>query len=47
MQQYFINDVIKNDETISLDEDIVVHLSKVLRNTETTFRLVDPNHKVY
>lgn len=47
MQQYFVNTTLNINETISLDEDIVFHLTKVLRNTENNFRLVDLNHKVF
>lgn len=47
MQQYFINDELNINKTISLNEDIVFHLTKVLRNSENTFRLVDSKHKVF
>ena len=47
MQQYFINEILDINKTISLNEDIVFHLSKVLRNTETNFRLVDKNHNIF
>lgn len=47
MQQYFVNTLLAVNKTISLDEDIVFHLRKVLRNTENNFRLVDSNHDVY
>ena len=47
MQQYFVNTLLSINKTISLDEDIVFHLRKVLRNTENTFRLVDSNNDIY
>ena len=47
MQQYFVNEILEENKTISLNEDIVFHLSKVLRNTETNFRLVDKNNTVF
>lgn len=47
MQQYFVNEILEVNKTISLNEDIVFHLTKVLRDTETNFRLVDQKHKVF
>ena len=47
MQQYFVNEILEVNKTISLNEDIVFHLSKVLRNTETNFRLVDANKEIF
>ena len=47
MQQYFVDDILEENKTISLNEDIVFHLTKVLRNTEGIFRLVDNNSNVY
>ena len=47
MQQYFINEKLEENKTISLNEDIVFHLTKVLRDSETNFRLVDINNDVF
>ena len=47
MQQYFVSEKLDINKTISLNEDIVFHLSKVLRNSEKEFRLVDINGDVY
>ena len=47
MQQYFVNEKLEYNKTISLNEDIVFHLTKVLRNSEKTFRLVDSSQDIY
>lgn len=47
MQQYFVNEKLEENKTISLSEDIVFHLTKVLRNSEKLFRLVDTNHDIF
>lgn len=47
MQQYFVNELLEVGKTISLNKDIVFHLTKVLRNTEKKFRLVDSNHEIF
>ena len=47
MQQYFVDEILEVNKTISLNEDIVFHLTKVLRNTEDKFRLVDNNNVVF
>ena len=47
MQQYFVDEELFLNKTISLNEDIVFHLTKVLRNTEKQIRLVDPNGNVF
>lgn len=48
MQQFFVNEVIENDELISLDADVLYQLKKVLRvNNGYTFRLVDNDSNVY
>ena len=47
MQQYFVCEELNVNKTISLNEDIVFHLTKVLRNSEENFRLVDKNNNIY
>ena len=47
MQQYFVSYKLEINKTISLDEDIVFHLTKVLRNSEKEFRLVDINGDIF
>ncbi len=48
MQQFFVNEVIKNNELVSLDADVLYQLKKVLRvNNGYTFRLVDNDSNVY
>lgn len=48
MQQFFVNEVIENNELVSLDADVLYQLKKVLRvNNGYTFRLVDNDSNVY
>lgn len=48
MQQFFVNELIENNELVSLDADVLYQLKKVLRvNNGYTFRLVDNNSNVY
>lgn len=47
MQQYFIDTVLKENELVNLRDDIIYHLTKVLRCTNEEFRVVDSNHKVF
>lgn len=48
MQQFFVNEVIENNELVSLNADILYQLKKVLRvNNGYTFRLVDNDSNVY
>lgn len=47
MQQYFIEDELKENDVINLRDDILYHLTKVLRQTNTIFRLVDKNSNIY
>lgn len=48
MQQFFVNEVIENNELVSLDADVLYQLKKVLRvNNGYTFRLVDNDSNIY
>lgn len=47
MQQYFIDTTLKENTTVKLRDDILYHLTKVLRSTNKTFRLVDYNSDVF
>ena len=48
MQQFFVNELIENNELVSLDADVLHQLKKVLRvNNGYTFRLVDNDSNVY
>lgn len=48
MQQYFYPESLNINETISLNDDILYHLKKVLRKDDNyIFRLVDKNHKIF
>ncbi|MBQ3419157.1 MAG: 16S rRNA (uracil(1498)-N(3))-methyltransferase [Erysipelotrichaceae bacterium] len=48
MQQFFVNELIENNELVSLDADVLYQLKKVLRvNNGYTFRLVDNDSNVY
>ena len=47
MQQYFVCEELNVNKTISLNEDIVFHLTKVLRNSENSFRLCDINGRIF
>lgn len=47
MQQYFIDKKIEVGENIKLRDDIIFHLSKVLRNTNNLIRLVDDRGDIY
>lgn len=47
MQQYFVENELKTNDVIELEDDIIYHLTKVLRSTNKTFRLVDKNHNVF
>lgn len=47
MQQYFIDRKININEPVTLREDIIYHLTKVLRSTNKTFRLVDFDGNVF
>lgn len=48
MQQFFVNELIENNELVSLDADVLYQLKKVLRvNNGYTFRLVDNDSNIY
>lgn len=47
MQQYFLDQKLNINDIVSLRDDILYHLVKVLRNTNTEFRLVDNTKTVY
>ena len=47
MQQYFLDQKLNINDIVSLRDDILYHLVKVLRNTNTEFRLVDNTQTVY
>lgn len=47
MQQYFIDSKIDINKNVILRDDIIYHLTKVLRSTNKTFRLVDNEGRVF
>lgn len=48
MQQYFVDYEINTGDTISLNEDVLHHLKKVLRKDSSyTFRVVDNRKRIY
>lgn len=48
MQQYFIDQLLKSNDVISLNDDILYHLVKVLRKDSTyTFRIADSSGNIY
>ena len=47
MQQYFIDSNLKVNDLIDLREDILYHLTKVLRSTNKTFRLADIEGNIF
>lgn len=48
MQQYFVDQKVKQSDIISLDKDTIYHLVKVLRKDETyTFRIADANGSIF
>ena len=47
MQQYFIDYVLEVGTSIKLRDDILYHLTKVLRSTNKSFRLVDTNSNIF
>ena len=48
MQQYFVSRSLKQGDVISLDDDILYHLVKVLRkDNKYTFRIADINGNIY
>ena len=47
MQQYFIDSKISINDSVILRDDIIFHLTKVLRSTNKTFRLVDNEGHVF
>lgn len=47
MQQYFIDQVLNVNESYELRDDILYHLTKVLRSTNKTFRLADKNGNIF
>lgn len=47
MQQYFVDRKLKVGDNILLREDIIYHLTKVLRNTNKTFRLADTEGSIF
>lgn len=47
MQQYFIDKELKLNEISDLRDDIIYHLTKVLRCTNEEFRVVDKNHNIF
>ena len=47
MQQYFVDDSLKENDLISLRDDILYHLVKVLRQTNQEFRLVDSTGSIF
>ena len=47
MQQYFVDTKLNVNDDVTLRSDIIYHLTKVLRSTNKTFRLVDINGDVF
>lgn len=47
MQQYFIDKKLNVNDLVDIREDIIYHLTKVLRDTNKTFRLVDSDNHVF
>lgn len=47
MQQYFIENELHVNDLSDLREDVIYHLTKVLRCTNEEFRVVDANHDIY
>ena len=47
MQQYFVDYELNVNETYDLRDDIIYHLTKVLRSTNKTFRLADINGNIF
>lgn len=47
MQQYFIDKELSVNELVDLRDDIIYHLTKVLRSTNKTFRIADIKGNVF
>ena len=47
MQQYFVDNTLKDNDLINLRDDILYHLVKVLRQTNQEFRLVDSTGSIF
>lgn len=47
MQQYFIDKKLNVNENVELRNDIIYHLTKVLRSTNTVFRLADTEGNIF